>query len=211
MKLLDALRREHDTIEAVAGALVTFASSPAPDAADAERFVRFFRLYAGRFHHAREEHVLFRALVQETDVPEDSGPIRTLFGDHRDLGALLEELAAALADVPGAAREPAERYVSTLLHHIDAENSVLFPECEARFRRASVIDLDARAPDDEERAARDDALELVARYAASAPPGLFRGEGCVCCPAYGLTCDGVEREWSSDEEREDTLDRMGHG
>ncbi len=83
MKLLDALRREHETIESVARALVAFASRERAEPADAERFLRFFRVYAGRFHHGREEEVRFRALVRETGVAEDSGPLRSLLEDHR--------------------------------------------------------------------------------------------------------------------------------
>ena len=200
MKLLDALRREHGIIESVAGALLAFASREDRDPADAVRFERFFRLYAGRFHHGREEQALFRALVDETGVSEDSGPMRSLLADHRALTTTVESIHS-----PQAARS----YVSMLLHHIDAEDSVLFPECEARFRRVSLLELDAREPDDEERAAENDGLELAAKYGTAEIPGLLRGEGCVCCPAYGVSCDGVEREWSSEAEWEDMIERTG--
>ncbi|HSQ64140.1 MAG TPA: hemerythrin domain-containing protein [Polyangiaceae bacterium] len=214
MELLDTLKREHETIEPVARALVAFAArvDEGADRADGERFLRFFRLYAGRFHHAREEEVLFPALVRETEVPADRGPIHALMGDHRQMAAALEELAGALLEPAGGARSSpaAIRYVSMLLQHIDAETSVLFPESEARFRRASVLELEVREPDDEERAARDGGLELAERYGSSAEiPGLVRGEGCACCASFGVVCDGVEREWSNDLEWEDMLDRVG--
>lgn len=213
MEFLDALRREHTVIESVALALVAFAARPGGSTDDGERFLRFFRLYAGRFHHGREEDVLFPALVRETEVPGDRGPLRALLGDHREMTAVLEELGPLL--LARAERDEARlaacatRYASMLLRHVDAETSVLFPESEARFRRASVLALAAREPDDEERAARDAGLRLADRYGAAEIHGLVRGDGCACCPAFGVSCDGVEREWSSDLEWEDMLDRVG--
>jgi hemerythrin-like domain-containing protein len=212
MKLLDDLRREHETIEAVASAFVAFASRPssAGAAADGELFLRFFRVFAGRYHHGREEQVLFPALVRETAVPADRGPLRALLDDHRAMASDVGAIAAALATGdPAALRSAVMRYVSALLRHVDAETSVLFPESEARFRRACVTELPAREPDDEERAAREDGLRLVERWGSATIPGLSRGDGCACCPSFGVSCDGVEREWSSDLEWEDMLDRVG--
>jgi hemerythrin-like domain-containing protein len=218
MLFLDSLRRDHDAIEVVAQAFSTFALDPPGDpaaSADGEAFVRFFRLYAGRFHHGREERVLFPALVRETEAAADRGPIPALVGHHREMEGLLDELALALALGASGGLEPARvaelgaRYVSLLLRHIDAENSVLLPESEARFRRVSLLTLEDREPDDEERAARDAGLLLVRRYPPTSLPGLLRGDGCVCCPSFGVSCDGVEREWSSDLEREDMADRVG--
>lgn len=209
MELLDSLRREHETIEAVASALVGFAkarSRSEGDPADLARFVRFFETFAGEFHHGREERVLFPALVEQTEAPADRGPIATLLADHADFHASIREWSA-LDGAPLV--EATTRYVSHLFHHIDAENSVLFPECESRFRRVSVLELDTREPTDAERAAREDAMTLVERYGAAPFVDPSRGEGCVCCPAYGVRCDGVEREWSSDTEWEDMMARVG--
>ena len=209
MELLDALRREHETIEAVTSTLVGYAKGRARsegDPADLARFVRFFEAFAGAYHHGREEGVLFPALVEHTEVPKGRGPIATLLADHAELHASM----SAWSSLDGAPLlEAVTRYASRLLHHIDAETSVLFPECESRFRRVSVLELESREPTDEELAARDDALSLVERYGAAPFVDPSRGEGCVCCPAYGDRCDGVEREWSSDVEWEDMMARVG--
>jgi hypothetical protein len=34
-----------------------------------------------------------------------------------------------------------------------------------------------------------------------------RGGGCVLCPSYGITCDGLEREWWTELEWEETWER----
>ena len=75
MRLMEELEAEHRLIEAVAGSLRTFVHARiagAAPAADGRRFVRFFRLYAGQFHHAREEDTLFAAL--RARVPRMSCP-----------------------------------------------------------------------------------------------------------------------------------------
>ena len=109
----------------------------------------------------------------------------------------------------GRLRLLATRHRRDLLAHIDAENSVLLPESEARLRRAGVADLVGRAPDAGERAARDGAERLWALYPPREDSGAIRGEGCVICPSYGLTCEGLEREWWSEQEWDDFRERDG--
>jgi hemerythrin-like domain-containing protein len=215
VKLLDALEAEHARIERAVGSFVTFAARCAggtAKASDAPRFLAFFRLYAGRYHHAREDGVLFPAL-EETGVPGDRGPIAILLADHRAMEKLQEDLAAlasrlGTADDARAFEVLVTRYATALLHHIDAENSVLFPESASRFRAASVLELPNREPDDEEAAARDDAERLVLVYPPTDVPGIDRGDGCCACPAYGNPCEGIEREWWSELEWEDARDRL---
>lgn len=218
MQLLDALREEHALIEKVVLSLGTFAGKLArgeTTAADGEAYARFFRLYVGRFHHGREEDVLFPALARETEAPVDRGPIHVMLEDHHAMAALQAELAdslrAAPPDAAGAARllDLTGRFQRALLRHIDAENGVLFPESEARFRRACVQDLPDREPDEEEAAACAGATSLLLRHAPARIEGFVRGEGCPGCEAFGTRCDGVEREWSSDLEWEDMVDRVG--
>ena len=217
MKLIADLVAEHGTIERVVGSLVTFAArgrAGAGLAADAAGYLRFVRLYAGRFHHAREDGVLFPALVRETGVPGDRGPIAVLLADHRAMEKLLEELAV-FADGVGAPEGArayealAMRNATALLHHIDAENSVLLPEAAARFRGAAVIELPGRDPDAEEAAARDEGERLARAYPPSDVSGFDRGDGCCACPAYGNPCEGIEREWWSELEWEDARERLG--
>lgn len=219
MKLLDDLVREHALIERVIGSLDTFVGlrlRGEAALADGAAFERFFRLYAGRYHHAREEEILFPALVRETQVPAGKGPLRVLTEDHRSMEAVRDELAPLLLlDHLGVAADRerlallADRFGRALLTHIDAENSVLFPESASRFRRISLHELQGRAPDAEEEAARLEGERLAERYPQGGYPGLLRGEGCVNCEAYGTRCDGVEREWFDELEFDDLAARVG--
>lgn len=214
MQLLDSLRREHDLIEEVALSLLTYAKSAAAPEEDGPAYLRFFDLYVGRFHHGREEDVLFPALAEATEAPADRGPIPVLLRDHEVMAGVRKELAHLLSIAPGrrdAARlgVVADRFVRALLLHIDAENGVLYPESEARFRRASVLDLPDRAPDAEEEAAAREAAALITRHRPARLPDLIRGGSCAACPFFGAECEGVERAWSSDLEWDDMIDRVG--
>lgn len=208
MHLLDELRAEHELIERAVGSLQAFAADAARTAADGEAFLKFFRLYAGRFHHAREEDTLFPALVRETGAPADRGPLKVVLEAHHAMAHLLDEMAPLLAQ-GGDVADLAARYGRSLLHHIDAENSVLYPESETRLRRAGIRELPDRAPDADEDAARAEMEELLAKYPPREIPDLIRGEGCVSCEAYGEGCDGVEREWWTELEWEDVHHRIG--
>jgi hemerythrin-like domain-containing protein len=218
MRLTDDLAAEHELIERVVGAFRTYAGrriARTADAVDVPRFFRFFRLFVAGYHHDREESVLFPALTADIGLPADRGPIPSLLAQHRELEACLDELEPLIAS---ASLDPAAsaavdalsmRYAHGLWQHIDAENSVLLPESAARLTRASVLDLGARTPTDTEIAARDDGERLARDYPPVHDPSAMRGEGCVVCPSYGTTCEGVERTWWNDSEWEEFADHLG--
>jgi hemerythrin-like domain-containing protein len=215
MKIFDQLREEHVVIERVVGALQTFAAARlrgAGEAGDGRGFLEFFRVFADRHHHALEEGVLFPAIAKAIEVSSDKGPLAALLGDHRSMRVLVEELAPYLrGDAEGVARLAglAARHGEALLHHIDAENHVLFDECERRLPRAGVLELPTRPAGPEELAARAEGERLAVVYPPSEIPGILRGEGCVACPNYGTSCEGIEREWWSELEWEDASERLG--
>jgi hemerythrin-like domain-containing protein len=211
VRLIDDLRAEHVVIERVVGSLGGFAERRArgdgrPE--DGDGFLRFFRLYAGAYHHAREEDTLFPALLKHLELSHRSGPVFSLTDQHRRMEATLGELAGLLsADLP--TKEDRERlvqlftrYSHALLAHIDAENSVLLPESEERLRWNGVHELDGRLPTAEELAALAEGERLAGIYPPTNDLGPVRGDGCVVCPSFGITCDGLEREWWTDSEWE---------
>lgn len=218
MRLIDELRAEHELIDACVGAFRTWVErrlAGAANADDGPRFVRFLRVYAAGYHHAREENVLFRALVESAGLPE-AGPIAALRDDHRRTGALLariEALVSGALDQAGAQelRCRAIEYSHALWRHIDAENSVLFPESEPRLRRAGVAELPTRDLTVEEAEARDLGRRLVAAYPPLDDRVVVRGDGCVCCPALAEGCPGLEHAWWSESEWEEMDDHLGEG
>lgn len=219
MKLLEALRAEHALIARVALSLHTFVEMYArgekvASREDGDGYVRFFRLYVGRHHHGREEMVLFPALVEQTEAPADRGPLRVMVEDHHTMSSFPDELTALLDGDRGSAEMAkltalSNGFARALLRHIDVENGVLFPECEARFGRACVQELPDHGPDVEEEAAAAEGAALVSRHEPAHFPDLIIGGSCTTCEAFGTRCDGLEREWSSDAEWDDMLDRVG--
>jgi hemerythrin-like domain-containing protein len=220
MELIDQLRLEHDLIDRVAGSLRAYVHARLRgegDATDGPRFLTFFRAYAGQFHHAREEDSLFVSLCRDAELPADRGPIAVLLADHRVMAQLLDDLepllAGDLAD-EGARRSLdalAREYSRRLWHHIDAENSVLFPESEHRLRRHGVSELPSRDLTPEEDEARAAGVRLVERYPASEARDVIRGDGCVLCPAFVESCRGLEHEWWNEWEWEEFEDHLPSG
>jgi hemerythrin-like domain-containing protein len=208
MRLIEELRAEHDLIEQVVGSLRAFVVARLKgdgDPSDGPRFIRFFRLYAGDFHHAREEDTLFEALVHRANLPE-RGPIAVLKDDHARMAGVLRQLDEFIAlphfdTKQGADLERlAVEYSRALWHHIDAENSVLFPESEPRLRKQGLAQLPSREMTGDERAAKAEGEALLERYAPLADRDVIRGDGCVCCPAMLEGCRGLEHEWWNEWE-----------
>ena len=217
MQLIEDLRKEHELIEQVLGSLRTFVNARLAgegDPVDGGRFMAFFRRCAGDFHHDKEEQVLFKALAEKAELPADRGPIAALTGQHHRMAKLLDGLeplvGSPLSSDGERARllELAIDYSRSLWRHIDAENSVMFPESEERLRRAHVRDLPSRPMSASEAAAWEAGLALVATYPPLHDAEVHRGDGCIACPSFGSTCNGLEAEWWTDLEWEDMWDRM---
>jgi len=98
--------------------------------------VDFIRNYADRFHHAKEEDILFVALVRN-GMPEKQSPIEAMLMEH-DQGRAhvrgMEEAAGkALAGEIGQGPviiKHARGYAELLRGHIDKEDTILYPLAE---------------------------------------------------------------------------------
>ncbi len=139
-RAIDELTREHQVIEGVLGSLERFAAGPGTAAEDARetlgRYVRFFREFADRCHHGKEEDRLLPRMVRH-GLPADEGPRLKVLDEHATGRAHVRELAA-LAEGRGSL-SPAEverlratvRGYAELLHdHIAKEDQLLFPLAE---------------------------------------------------------------------------------
>jgi len=98
--------------------------------------VDFIRNYADRFHHAKEEDVLFEALVAN-GMPRANSPVAAMLMEHdhgRAFVRALEQAANdALAGKPGQDAVIAENalgYLELLREHIEKEDGILYPLAE---------------------------------------------------------------------------------
>jgi len=98
--------------------------------------VDFIRNYADRFHHAKEEDVLFEAMV-ENGMPRANSPIAAMLLEH-DLGREfvrgMEEAARRALDGEAGQNEAivanARGYLELLREHISKEDDILYPLAE---------------------------------------------------------------------------------
>ncbi|MFH1028649.1 MAG: hemerythrin domain-containing protein, partial [Pseudomonadota bacterium] len=98
--------------------------------------VDFIRNYADRFHHAKEEDVLFEALIKN-GMPRENSPIAAMLMEH-DQGrayvramesAALDALAGKEVDLDALSGN-ARAYVELLREHIGKEDGILYPLAE---------------------------------------------------------------------------------
>ena len=127
MSPTDVLREEHEVILRALGILERFGRDMQQGKAVNPESLRwladFFKNFADRCHHGKEEQQLFPAL-EKLGVPREGGPIGVLLGEHEEGRALVRAFAEA---DPRTAPQAIRRYVALLRDHISKENEVLFP------------------------------------------------------------------------------------
>jgi hemerythrin-like domain-containing protein len=94
--------------------------------------LEFFRLFADRCHHGKEENCLF-PLLEEKGMPRDAGPVGVMLHEHDQGRALIGKMVAAAEAFASGSKEAALRwadaaldYAALLRAHIDKENNILF-------------------------------------------------------------------------------------
>jgi hemerythrin-like domain-containing protein len=98
-----------------------------------EMIVRFFRVYADRCHHGKEEDILFRELSRKALSPEHKGLLEELTEEHKQGRRAVTAIAAASqayrSGQPAALSEIAERLgwlVDFYPRHIEKEDKQFF-------------------------------------------------------------------------------------
>ncbi len=101
----------------------------------------FIKDFADLFHHAKEEDVLFKALVAN-GMPREHSPVAAMLMEHdqgrsfvrgMEMAArliLVSEPAAAMTEVVAALAENARGYAALLRGHIEKEDTILYPLAE---------------------------------------------------------------------------------
>jgi hemerythrin-like domain-containing protein len=130
--------------------------------------VDFIRNYADRFHHAKEEDVLFVALVKN-GMPRENSPIAAMLLEHDHGRAFVRAMeAAAQAALAGDSSrnldiaENALGYLQLLREHIAKEDTILYPLAERVIPEALRDEIVAGYATAEGQAAPD----FAARYEA---------------------------------------------
>lgn len=89
--------------------------------------IGWLRGFADRSHHAKEEALLFPAMV-ERGVPLGGGPVAIMLHEHAEGRAML---LAMEVESPARRALHAAQYIDRLRAHIDKENQFVFPRADA--------------------------------------------------------------------------------
>ena len=148
------LRNEHDAIlsmlDATEEAARQLGAGEAVEPRVLDGLLEFFRLFADRCHHGKEEDLLFPKL-EEKGMARQMGPIGVMLHEHEQGRALVRQMAEAAADyqrkTSGAAgrwAEAAQGYTSLLREHIAKENNILFVMAERMLTEVEQQELAAQ-------------------------------------------------------------------
>ena len=120
-----------------------------PSRAFFEKGVEFARTFADRFHHFKEEHVLFVRLAQRKQGEVDA-QLEALRHQHERGRELMASVAAALegyeAQDPGHTAVLVENlgaYIALMRHHIHLEDHVFYPMARKTLRGDEIDELRA--------------------------------------------------------------------
>ena len=98
-----------------------------------ERIVEFFRVFADKCHHGKEEDLLFPEM-ERAGISREGGPIGVMLMEHNQGRAYVRGMGEAAYGFrkghPSAAAEftkNARDYIALLTQHINKENNILFP------------------------------------------------------------------------------------
>ena len=136
MKPTEILSGEHRIIEQVLDCLEKIAQNCATegrlDKTSAEQALDFFRNFADRCHHGKEETHLFPAM-EAKGFSRQGGPTGVMFSEHEQGRAHIRAMADAIEGAAAGTSEAvaqfvnnAQGYVGLLREHIEKEDHCLF-------------------------------------------------------------------------------------
>jgi hemerythrin-like domain-containing protein len=200
MDAIEMLMNEHRIIERVLDGLAGFVDevqrTGGTEKDELARFVTFLREFADACHHAKEEEILFAAMVDH-GFPRHGGPVAVMLREHdqgRGLVRILRGHAEQESPWTDADRQEiaavASGFAELLRGHIHKEDAILYPMAEQHLPPqaleavAGACEVYERAP---ERAGKHEALhaladDLIRRHAGAVHPAPAPGHrGLGCC------------------------------
>jgi len=138
MNPIEELKNEHEAVKMTLKILNRICNKiehtgeiPSPE--HVEQLLEFFVVFIDKCHHGKEEDLLFPAM-EKVGISRENGPIGVMLAEHqrgRDLVKKMEvdllQYKAGSTKAALSLREHAGEYIALLNHHIEKENSVLFP------------------------------------------------------------------------------------
>jgi hemerythrin-like domain-containing protein len=149
---IENMMEEHELIVRVLASLDTLADQLEEGASvprgDLALFGRFFRDFADRCHHGKEEDRLF-AKMNEFGFPREYGPVGVMLAEHaagrehvRALAALGQGTGPLVDRETRQAVEHIREFVPLLFFHIHKENNILYPMAQQAIPAEELAQLD---------------------------------------------------------------------
>ncbi|MCF8232200.1 MAG: hemerythrin domain-containing protein [Bacteroidales bacterium] len=110
---------------------------------DIQDMIDFFKVFADKCHHGKEENHFFPAL-EEAGIARKRGPIGVMLEEHEQGRTLIKNMQSAVSKEginKKAFVNAATSYIELLRNHINKENTILFPMGAARLTEPKQNDL----------------------------------------------------------------------
>ena len=154
MKPTRILEHEHRVIEQVLDCLDRIANRCQTDgrldAESARDAIDFFRTFADRCHHGKEEQQLF-PMMEARGFPAQGGPLAVMRAEHDHGRAFVHGMESTIEGAADGNPEPCGRYVQNargfsalLREHIRKEDHCLFPMADEAFSEDDQLELGKR-------------------------------------------------------------------
>jgi hemerythrin-like domain-containing protein len=199
MQATDILREEHRTIELVLRALEGMAQLATEqqrlDLVDTGKAIDFIRSFADKYHHAKEEDLLF-VEMESIGFSREAGPIAVMLYDHETGRNHVRQMVEAreayvkndTAAVAKFARN-ASQFAALLRAHIQKEDNILYPMADESLSDANqraLLEGFARADkanggEEAKRRFASVARELSDAYSKHTPAPFAGAESCGGC------------------------------
>lgn len=97
-----------------------------------DRMIEFIRVFADKFHHAKEEDLLFVAM-EEAGIPKEGGPIAVMLQEHEIGRGYVKEMAESVDQIKKSDKSASQKFINAarnyadlLTQHIEKENDILY-------------------------------------------------------------------------------------
>jgi hemerythrin-like domain-containing protein len=143
MKATEILVQEHELIKQCLKIINIVCdkleSGEQVDSLHLKKIVAFIRNFADKYHHGKEEDILFAEMCK-IGFSKESGPISVMLSEHsmgrrlvKDISEAAERYQKGDKNAISVIVENARKYSALLDQHINKENNVLYPMANARL------------------------------------------------------------------------------
>jgi hemerythrin-like domain-containing protein len=178
VEAIEILMEEHRLIERALDAMDAWVTtvgsgSESDHKAELARFVSFIREFGDTYHHAKEENILFVAMVDH-GFPREAGPIAVMLHEHdagrsfvNTLDALAQQTTTWSEADHGTLARTVGEFSALLRGHIQKEDQILYPMAATRLPEPVKEEILRRFQSLEEQQASSGEQERLRTLAAS--------------------------------------------